>query len=208
MKLQLALDRLKREECFQILEETIDNIDIIEVGTGVIKEYGMSIVKEIKRLYPEKLLLADMKTCDAGHHEALQAFEAGADITTVMGFASDITITEMQNIAERYPKNIMVDLLEINSKKRIMELERLGVGLVSLHVGKDKQSERNFNLELFSLIEGTQLDIAVAGGINIETLQEIAQRRPDIIIVGSAITKAESPKTMAMNMKDVIREFS
>src|SRR5690625_7760564 len=76
MKLQLALDRLTEKECLSVLEETKESIDIIEVGTGVIKEYGMSIVRTIRELYPDRLIVADMKTCDAGKHEALQAFEA------------------------------------------------------------------------------------------------------------------------------------
>src|SRR5690625_6769080 len=73
VKLQLALDRMTREECLHILDETKDSIDIIEVGTGVIKEYGMTIVRELRNLYPEKQLLADMKTRSEEHTSELQS---------------------------------------------------------------------------------------------------------------------------------------
>lgn len=205
MRLQLALDRLTKEKCIQIVDETFDFIDVIEIGTGVIKEYGMSIVREMHQLYPDKTLLADMKTCDAGAHEAKQAFEAGADIITVMAFSSDATITDTLKVAKEFDKQVMVDLLEIHSKDRIAQLQDLGVDLVSLHVGKDKQQGGGtFNTDLFSLVKGFHFDVTVAGGINLETLPTIIKEKPHTIIVGSAVTKAQNPKQVAQQMKQII----
>ena len=201
MKLQLALDRLTREECLRIAKETEESIDIIEIGTGVIKEYGMSIIREMRALFPNKLILADMKTCDAGKHEARQAFEAGADITTVMAFSSDLTIKDTLQVAEEMGTQIMIDLLEVHSRDRLAELKELGVQLVSLHVGKDKQTEGKFNTALFSLVEGFNFEVAVAGGINLDSLPEIATHHPDIIIAGSSITGAENPASVAAEMR-------
>jgi len=205
MKLQLALDRLTEKECLSVLEETKESIDIIEVGTGVIKEYGMSIVRTIRELYPDRLIVADMKTCDAGKHEALQAFEAGADITTVMAFSADATITDTLEIAKETGNRVMLDLLEVHARDRIAELEGLGVELVSLHVGKDRQAEERFNTELFSLVSGYNFEVTVAGGINLDTLPDIIQENPDTIIVGSAITKAKNPGEVAAEIKEMLK---
>jgi 3-hexulose-6-phosphate synthase len=204
VKLQLALDRLTREECIQIVKETESDIDIIEVGTGVIKEYGMAIVREMKDLFPGKQIVADMKTCDAGKHEALQAFEAGADITTVMAFSSNLTITDTLDVANKTGNQVMIDLLEVESRERVEELKELGVNLVSLHVGKDKQHKGNFNTSLFSLIKGLEVEVTVAGGINLDTLPDIIKERPNTIIVGSAITKAENPQEVAAEMRKLL----
>lgn len=201
LKLQLALDRLTKEKCITIAKETEANIDIIEVGTGVIKEYGMSIIRELRTLFPEKLILADMKTCDAGKHEARQAFEAGADITTVMAFSSDVTIKDTMQAAREMGKQVMVDLLEVHSRARIEELKDLGVQLVSLHVGKDQQTVGKFNTELFSLVSGFDFKVAVAGGINLDNVREIAGHKPDIIIAGSSLTGAKDPAAAAHMMK-------
>jgi 3-hexulose-6-phosphate synthase len=65
MKLQIALDRLSKEECISILAETSPYVDWIEVGTGVIKQYGVSIIEDIKKQYPKKIIVADMKTSEA-----------------------------------------------------------------------------------------------------------------------------------------------
>lgn len=204
MKLQLALDRLTKEECFRIVEETEESIEIIEIGTGIIKEYGMPIVREMQECFPDKLLLTDMKTCDAGKHEATQAFRAGADITTVMAFSSNSTIKNTLQVAKDMNKSVMIDLLEVTSKKRIAELVGVGVNSVSLHIGKDKQTEGNFNTELFSLVNGFDIQVAVAGGIKLGNLPEIINENPDIIIIGSEITNSDDPKRVAADIREMI----
>ncbi|MBU8906683.1 3-hexulose-6-phosphate synthase [Desertibacillus haloalkaliphilus] len=207
MKLQLALDRLTRGECFRILEETKEAIDWIEVGTGVIKEYGMTIVREIRELYPNHTIVADMKTCDAGKHEAKQAFEAGADIVTVMAFSANQTITDTLAVAQRYQKSIMIDLLGVTEQKRLIELEQLGVKLVSLHFGKDMQQEGELSTDLFSLVKAdASFEVSVAGGINEHSLPSMVNQKPDIIIVGSAITGAEHPQEAALKLKGMMKE--
>lgn len=207
MNIQVALDRLTREECFQILEKTTPYVDWIEVGTGVIKEYGMSIIREIRERYPDKTIVADMKTCDAGKHEAIQALDAGADITTVMAFSADKTITDTLEVAESRGKRVMVDLLGVSENKRIRELQELGVSLVSLHIGKDMQETGKSTGSLFDLIQGISgLETAVAGGITFETLPGIVKNSPNTVIIGSAITKAKDPAEAAKAMKGLIRE--
>jgi 3-hexulose-6-phosphate synthase len=205
MNLQLALDRVTRDECFQLLQETEANVDWIEVGTGVIKEYGMAIVREIKQAYPDKVIVADMKTCDAGRHEAIQAFEAGADIATVMAFSADKTIADTLIVAQEFNKRIMIDLLGVTDRNRLVELQKLGVDLVSLHFGKDMQSEGEMGAEQFALTDGfLTFEVAVAGGINLESLPRFLEIKPDTIIVGSAITKAKNPTKAAAAMKGLL----
>jgi 3-hexulose-6-phosphate synthase len=206
MNIQLALDRLTKEECLRILKETESYIDWIEVGTGVIKEFGMSIIREIRSAYPNKVIVADMKTCDAGKHEAVQAFEAGADIMTVMAFSVNKTITDTIEVATTYKKRIMVDLLGVTEQKRVDELSSLGVDLVSLHFGKDMQQEGSFDTALFSLVQSfPELEVAVAGGINLQSLPAIMAKEPGTIIIGSAITKADNCSSVAQKMKGMIK---
>jgi len=208
MNLQLALDRLSKEECFQLLKETNNYIDWIEVGTGVIKEYGMEIVREINHHYPDKTLVADMKTCDAGKHEAKQAFEAGADITTVMAFSANQTITDTLEVADQYGKRIMVDLLGVTSHERIQEMKKLQVDLVSLHFGKDMQQTGSIEEgDTLNLVKQYDFEVAVAGGINATSLPNLVRHNFDTFIVGSSITKQPQPKEAAREMKGVIDEY-
>ncbi|WP_339064017.1 3-hexulose-6-phosphate synthase [Tepidibacillus marianensis] len=208
MNLQLALDRLTEAQCLEIVSETEPYIDWIEIGTGVIKEYGMSIVSKMREAYPHKIIVADMKTCDAGRHEAVQAFKAGADITTVMAFSADKTIVDTLEVAKHYNKRVMIDLLGITQPKRMIELRDLGVDLVSLHFGKDMQTQGEFQTDSFSLVKDLpQFEVAVAGGINLITLPAILEKKPNTIIVGGSITNADNRNEMARYLKGMIREY-
>ncbi|WP_163527635.1 3-hexulose-6-phosphate synthase [Halobacillus ihumii] len=208
MNLQLALDRLTERECLDILANTNDSLDWIEVGTGVIKEYGLAIVRTIREAYPNKVIVTDMKTCDAGKHEAIQAFEAGADITTVMAFSADQTIADMLDVAKTYSSRVMVDLLGVRDPSRVQQLRQLGVNIVSLHFGKDMQQNGSMDSQLFDLVSHyPDLEVAVAGGINLETLPGILPHQPDTLIVGGAITKQEHHKQSAAKIKEVMNNY-
>lgn len=203
--IQVALDRMSKDECFRIVADISWYIDYIEIGTGVIKQYGMSIVQEMKERYPEKEILADMKTCDAGKHETLQAFEAGADYTTVMGFSADNTITDSLQVAKEHKKNIVVDLLGITSKDRILELSELGVKAVSMHIGKDMQGETSLEyLSDFRMVL-EDFTVFVAGGIDPDRVIHFSKIIPNVYIVGSYITGSSNPQEAAKTMQEVVR---
>lgn len=206
MKIQLALDRLTKEECFQLIDKTVNYTDIVEIGTGVIKEYGMDIIRETHAKYPQLSLLADMKTCDAGKSEAIQAFSSGTDIMTVMAFSDNQTIIETLLIAKKYKKQVMIDLLGIESKKRVEELASLGCNLFCLHIGKDKQKQGKPNFEeLFYLTERIQgIDLAVAGGIDATSIQDLKKHLINIVIIGSAVTLNQNPKLAIQEIRDSI----
>jgi 3-hexulose-6-phosphate synthase len=98
----------------------------------------------------------------------------------------------------------MIDLLEVDKAERVEELVGLGVDLVSLHVGKDKQQEGSFDTGLFALVKDHNIEVTVAGGINADTLPDIIEGKPDTVIVGSAITKAKSPREAAIQLKELL----
>ncbi|WP_099156976.1 3-hexulose-6-phosphate synthase [Virgibacillus ndiopensis] len=203
--IQVALDRMSRQECFNIVSEIYHYIDYIEIGTGVIKQYGMPIVQEMKERYPEKRILADMKTCDAGKHETLQAFEAGADATTVMAFSANKTIEDALQIAEELKKQVVVDLLGVTSRDRIVQLEKLGVTSVSMHIGKDMQantSSLDYLDDFRDILK--EFNIFVAGGINPDRVKLFSMLHPDIYIVGSYITGSSNPAEAAKKIQEVI----
>lgn len=202
MNIQLALDRLPWDDCFSIVHQTEAYIDWIEIGTGVIKEYGMDIVRQMKQDYPDKLLVADMKTCDAARAETIQAFEAGADVTTVMAFSSDASIQAVLETAEEYDKKAFVDLLNVQEKRRLGELDKLGVRSASLHIGKDMQQAETGDNDYYELLQAfPHWEVSAAGGLKADTLHKIKDARPDVIIIGGAITKSENPRQAAEKIR-------
>ena len=85
MKLQVALDLLTIEDALELAGKVAEHVDIIELGTPLIKAEGLSAVTAIKEAHPTKIVFADMKTMDAGELEADIAFKAGADLVSVLG---------------------------------------------------------------------------------------------------------------------------
>jgi len=84
-KIQLALDTLSAETALELARLTAPYVDILEAGTPLIKSAGIGIVSRLKIAYPDKLVLADLKSSDVGAYEAAMAFRAGADIVTTQG---------------------------------------------------------------------------------------------------------------------------
>ena len=102
MRLQAAIDRVSVERAAEIIELKAGYADIIEVGTSLIKDYGLEgSVRVLRDRFPEQCILADIKTCDEGAYEFRKRYEAGADIPTVMGFSSIPTIKACRSKAER-----------------------------------------------------------------------------------------------------------
>lgn len=206
LQIQLALDRLSKEDCIHIINETKNFIDIVEIGTGMIKKYGISIIQEIKEASSNLPILADMKTCDDGKNEAILAFCSGADLMTVMGFAANKTIIDTLSVAEKYGKRVMIDLLGIQSRERVEELKVLGCDLFCIHLGKDMQQVRNINFRNFlKLVEGIEsIEVAIAGGIDAILANEMKNYPIDILIVGSSITLSENPKLASEKIKNIV----
>ena len=92
MKLQVAMDVLTTDDALALAGKVAPYVDIIELGTPLIKSEGLAAVTAVKNAHPDKIVFADLKTADAGALEADIAFKAGADLVTVLGTAGDSTI--------------------------------------------------------------------------------------------------------------------
>lgn len=204
MKIQLAIDRVSIERAKEISREASPYIDIIEVGTALIKDFGMASIKEIKEAFPEKIILADIKTIDEGDYEFRAAFNSGADIATVMGAASIDTLRACYRVAEDFKKLMMIDLLEVGYDK-INLLADFTDAIFCIHSPSDGGEHNLTSLlkefkEKFPKIR----KVAVAGGVNYDTINTIKEAKVDIVIIGGAITKATSIGKAAKKFREMI----
>lgn len=204
MKLQIALDTLTLEECITLMDEVRESVDVIEVGTPFVIEEGMVPVRELKKRYPEKEVLADVKIMDAGEYEADKCFEAGADIVTVLGVSNDATIEGVVKSAKKYGKKVMVDMIAVkNLAQRTEELDQMGVDYICVHTAFDIQSTGKNPLDELMVVNKVvkNAQSAVAGGVKLATVDAIVAEGAGIIVVGGAICNAEDRAAMAKEMK-------
>jgi 3-hexulose-6-phosphate synthase len=210
MRLQLALDDIDINSAIELVSKLYSYIDIIEAGTPLIKRYGVCCIRTIKDKFPDKYVVADMKTMDGGELEASLAFEAGADMMNVLACASQETILQTLNYANKYNKHIAADLIGVVDKASTAKnLARLGVHYIGIHTGVDEQAAGKTLLEdLIAISRSVNIPIIVAGGISIDTISEIRKYNPEIIIVGSTITKSNNPEISAKLIHDCIKHGS
>lgn len=204
MKIQLAIDRVSIERAKEISREASTYIDIIEVGTALIKDFGTVSIKEIKDAFPNKIILADMKTIDEGAYEFKAAFNSGADIATVMGAASINTLKACYKVAQDFGKFMMIDLLEVGYEK-INMLTDFTDAIFCIHSPSDGEEHILTSLlkefkEKFPKIS----KVAVAGSVNYQTITSIKEANVDIVIIGGAITKASSIGSAAKKFREMI----
>src|SRR2546425_379506 len=191
--LQVALDHMHLKRALLAAKEAVEGgADWLEAGTPLVKSEGMEVVRQLKKSFPGKTIVADLKTMDTGAFEVEIAAKAGADVITVMGVTDDATILEAVRAARRYGSKIMVDLMRVADKPaRAKELEKLGVDYLNMHVSIDEQMIAHTPLgELKAVAAATSLPVAVAGGLNSETVGQALKAGASIVIVGGAVIKA------------------
>ncbi|MBS2772631.1 orotidine 5'-phosphate decarboxylase [Anoxybacillus rupiensis] len=205
MYIQLALDRMTMDEAIHVTEEVYHEIDWIEVGTSLIKEYGVQSIERLKKEFPNKLLVADMKTMDNAAYECQMCFEAGADVMTAMGVAPNITVKTCLDEAKKRKKRVMIDLLNVH-ETLLPSLLEYKEAIFCLHVSKDEQELFGFNAARFPMFleEMQGRTWAIAGGISLDSLDMVKQLQPYVVIIGSAITKAENKQKVAQTLKQAI----
>lgn len=210
IKLQLALDDITLENSLVLLEKIEKYVDIVEVGTPFMMEYGMEAVRQIKEKFPSLEVLCDAKIMDAGSYEAHVTFNAGSDYVTVLGVTDDLTVKDVVKAAKEAGKKVMVDMICVeNLAERVPAMEALDVDVIAVHTGVDQQAAGRTPLddlkEMRKHVKKAQL--AVAGGINNQTITEYLKYEPEIIIIGSGIVGAAdqvaAAKEMSQHLKGV-----
>ncbi|MBK0005910.1 MULTISPECIES: 3-hexulose-6-phosphate synthase [Priestia] len=209
MELQLALDLVNISEAKEVVQEVQEYIDIVEIGTPVVINEGLKAVKEIKEAFPSLKVLADLKIMDAGAYEVMKASEAGASIITILGATDDSTIKGAVEEAKKQGTQILIDMINVkNLEQRAKEVDALGVDYICVHTGYDLQAEGETPFEQLQTIKRVvkNAKTAVAGGIKLNTLPEVVQSQPDLVIVGGGITNEKDKRNVAEEMKKVVKQ--
>lgn len=91
---------------------------------------------------------------------------------------------------------------------RAKELDALGVDYICVHTGYDLQAVGKNSFEDLATIKRVvkNTKTAVAGGIKLETLPEVIEQHPDLVIVGGGITGADDMAATAREMHDLVQK--
>ncbi|WP_022906436.1 3-hexulose-6-phosphate synthase [Curtobacterium sp. B18] len=208
MQIQFAIDTLTTEAALDLAAKAAPSVDVLELGTPLIKAEGLSVITAMKQAHPDKTVFADLKTMDAGELEAGIAFAAGADLVTVLGVAGDSTIRGAVAAAEKHGKGIVVDLIGVDDKAaRAREVVALGAQFVEVHAGLDEQAEVGFTFStLLEAGEASGVPFSIAGGVKASSIAAVQASGAIIAVAGSAIYSADDVAAAAAELRAAVTE--
>ncbi len=199
MKLQIAMDVATIGDALALSGLVAEYVDIIELGTALIKNEGVAAISALKVSYPDKTIFADMKTIDAGELEADVAFGAGADLVTVLSAADDDTIRGAVASARRHGKGVVADMIAVRDRvTRAREVATMGVEFSEFHAGLDEQARPGSSIRTV-IDEGRRslMPFSVAGGVTCDSILDVWAAGALVAVVGDAIHGAADPRAVA-----------
>ncbi|MGE4247901.1 MAG: orotidine 5'-phosphate decarboxylase / HUMPS family protein [Parvibaculaceae bacterium] len=209
MLLQIAFDK---PEHLALLPLVKPFADIIEIGTPVLKRFGLSAIATARELCPDVRILADTKTVDAGALEADMVFGAGAAFMTVLSCASKATHATVGRRAEAYGATVIVDTITESGKAELLPKDAsfpASFGYVAVHSPTDARlagDRSSAHIDAVKEMRRRGFRVSLAGGIGPRTLDQVIAAGPEVVVVGSAITEDPDPKEVSQWIRDRLPE--
>ncbi|MCW3981513.1 MAG: bifunctional 5,6,7,8-tetrahydromethanopterin hydro-lyase/3-hexulose-6-phosphate synthase [Candidatus Bathyarchaeota archaeon] len=208
--LQIALDIPSLGRSKSIIQELPESDRIIlEVGTPLLKKYGVRVIRELRENAKDIFIIADMKTLDVGKVEVDLAFEETADAVVAAGVAARETLEGFIYEARKLGIYAIVDLMNVEAPLKKLRTLRELPDIVILHRGIDMETGRTHGLDRIKSLKEAfpdkKLLVAVAGGIGPETAKEALRVGADILIVGRYVTQSKDVKRSAREFLELTK---
>ncbi len=208
--LQVALDNTTLEDAIKSVKEYGHIIDIVEVGTILHVAEGAKATSELRKLFPNKILLDDIKGADAGKTLAEICFNAGADIMTAICSADINTMLAMKKVAKSHGKNKDVQIELYGDWTFELAQEWLDAGLSQLVYHRSRDAELagkswgDADLVKIDKLCKMGFKVTITGGLKVKDLFLFKNFPIHCVIAGRGIREADNPKQAALDFKDQI----
>lgn len=210
-KLQLALDMDNLEKALEVVDKCSQYVDIIEIGTVLVIEAGLSSVRKIRDKKPNSLLLADIRIIKAGGKLAKMTYESGANIITIMSDATEETFEAViKEKKEKISREVLIEINDTYTEQDLKKWKRYDLTHLIFHRGSEiKDTNEEWNQEDFQEIirlNEMGFKVYVTGGIGIQEISLFKNIPVECFIVGRTIANAERPEEIAIAFHDEIRK--
>ncbi|MCU1533718.1 MAG: 3-hexulose-6-phosphate synthase [Glaciihabitans sp.] len=210
-RIQLALDRTSLRESLTLLGTLAGRPSRVEVGTPLFLSEGAEAIRAVREaMGPGVTVVADAKICDAGERIASFAFDAGADVVTVIGAViSDKTWAGVVSAASAAgpSSRIMIDAIgwEVDDSVLARRLDTAAAAGIEVELCAHRHGEAmpaEFEQLAESLASAPALTRVVAGSISAGEARPAVDAGFDILIVGSGIQDSLDPVAAWNNFVD------
>jgi len=211
-QLQVALDYISLPPALVMASLVAPEVDIIEIGTPLCKAAGLDGIKAIREICPDKLILADFKTPDVGGIEAAMAFDAGADMITVIGGAAIATVEQAFQVARERGKEMLMELTGVRDiLARATEWRQIGIDRIVYHREWDSQSAGREWGEDDKMVIRQLIDmgyrVTITGGLTLDLLPFFADLPAAVLICGRSIREQPDPRGSAREIRQAIERL-
>jgi 3-hexulose-6-phosphate synthase/6-phospho-3-hexuloisomerase len=189
---QVSLDVETLEEALNLAEVAVRaGVDWLEAGTPLILGEGLRAIRGLKARFPDRPLVADLKTMDGGFLEAEMMAKAGADLVVVMGVAHPATIRAVVRAARQYGIRVMGDILAAPDKVACARsLEANGVDYLIVHTGFDERHEilgASPLDDLEAVVNAVTIPVQAVGGLSLRQAIEMPARGAPLVVIGAPL---------------------
>ena len=208
--LQVAIDLVDMHQVGRVLCEVPQNDHVIfEAGTPLIKQFGLQIIGEMRKIRSNCFIVADLKTLDTGNLEARMVSNSGGDAAVVSGLAPVETIAAFIKEAKKCGIYAIIDMLNVAEPAKLIEnLAKMGGAAllpqyVEMHRAIDKESSCEYSwgdinkIKAVAAKNNAKILVATAGGIRVPIVKKALAAGADVVVVGRAITASKDIKNAA-----------
>lgn len=186
--LHIALNNTIEEAMEIISKLPISDRILIEVGTPLIKIYGVDAISQIKSmLRQDTYIVADNKCADLADREVEMMANSGANAATCLGVAPIETINSFIEECAKFNIDSIIDMMNVPSAITILKKLKKLPDVVMLHRGVDESEfskEKQIPYYQIKQIKGNYgVLVAVAGGDTINEVQSAIFNDADIVVV-------------------------
>jgi len=211
--IQLALDDISFASSLRMAALAGPYADVIEIGGPLNKCAGVRMISSVRAVLPDKLILADYKSPDAGSLEAQMAHENGANFVTVIGSAPTATI--QSSLDYTLSHDGIETVMELTGVTNIIEKATLwremSVERITYHLGFDEEHfDRKWcreDLDLIGKLIEMGYKVTVTGGINYDLLPFFKDYDISIFICGRSIIKTDDPVMSIKKLQERLGEI-
>ncbi|MBM3886690.1 hypothetical protein FJ364_02055 [Candidatus Dependentiae bacterium] len=206
MKLQIKYNFTDVATALTIAQETKEYADIMEIGQLLILKDGIKAIEAFCKTFPDKKIYVDTKLSERPEETTELLGSIGVHYISVLGGAYHTIIRKTCEAASKYRMQVVVDFINASSLgQSAIEAQTLGAAAVLLHRGNslDEQAQ-NLENDWQQVRDNTNLPIFLQGKINADSLPTIIQLRPQVVIIGDAITRSKHPAHEAEHLKKII----
>ncbi|UUM19548.1 MULTISPECIES: 3-keto-L-gulonate-6-phosphate decarboxylase UlaD [unclassified Mycoplasma] len=211
--LQIALDNLTTQDAIESARKAAKYIDVIEVGTILLASEGKQAIADLKKAFPDKIIVADGKIADAGKVFAKMFYENGADYITAICAAENATMDDLVKYSKTFDgnKEVQVEMTTNFSWEQVESWKQAQVPQVVWHRARDAQAAGvkwgEKDIETVRRLAQMGFKVTVTGGVSVEDIKLFKDIPIYIFIAGRSIRDAQDPEAAAKEFKDEFKKY-